>query len=315
MVRHPFRLAGATILCALLAACGGSDGTRTKATLASAPQPTIGDSLGVLSSKQAKQLFGAQRAGSDQRTAAYGGYAKGCLAGGVQLPETGPTWQAMRLSRNRNWAHPEMIDYVRKLSARAAQFPGWNGIYVGDMSQPRGGPMLTGHTSHQIGLDADIWLRPAANLGLSQQAREQISSISLRRSNGAFTNDDWTPEHHALLKAAASDPRVARIFIFPGAKVRMCNDETGDRAWLRKIRPWWGHHYHFHVRLSCPPGASGCVNQTPPPPGDGCQEAQGWVDRILNPPPPDPNAPPPKPKRELVLADLPLQCASVLEAK
>ena len=134
MVRHPFRLAGATILCALLAACGGSDGTRTKATLASAPQPTIGDSLGVLSSKQAKQLFGAQRAGSDQRTAAYGGYAKGCLAGGVQLPETGPTWQAMRLSRNRNWAHPEMIDYVRKLSARAAQFPGWNGIYVGDMS-------------------------------------------------------------------------------------------------------------------------------------------------------------------------------------
>nr|WP_323763958.1 penicillin-insensitive murein endopeptidase [Marinovum sp.] len=271
--------------------------------------------MGVLSSKQAKQLFGAKQAGSRQSAAPYGSYAKGCLAGGVQLPETGPTWQAMRLSRNRNWGHPETIDYLRKLSARAAQLPGWNGLYIGDMSQPRGGPMLTGHASHQIGLDADIWLRPASNLSLSQQAREQLSSISMRRANGAFTNDKWTPEHHALLKAAASDPRVARIFIFPGAKVQMCNDETGDRSWLRKVRPWWGHHYHFHVRLACPSGASGCVDQSPPPPGDGCTEAQGWVDRILNPPLPDPDAPPPKPKRELVLGDLPLQCAAVLEAQ
>lgn len=315
MVRGPIRLTAATLILTLLAACGGSQGASTKATLASAQQPTIGDSMGTLSSKQAKQLFGAKRAGSNQSAAPYGSYAKGCLAGGVQLPETGPTWQAMRLSRNRNWAHPETIDYVRKLSARAAQLPGWNGLYVGDMSQPRGGPMLTGHASHQIGLDADIWLRPASNLGLSRQARESLSSISLRRANGAYTNSDWTPEHHALLKAAASDPRVARIFIFPGAKVKMCNDEKGDRSWLRNIRPWWGHHYHFHVRLKCPSGASGCVNQNPPPPGDGCAEAQGWVDRILNPPPPDPNAPPPKPKRELVLADLPLQCASVLEAQ
>ncbi|WP_417523287.1 penicillin-insensitive murein endopeptidase [Marinovum sp.] len=313
MVR-PFRVASLTIFCALLAACGGGDGVSTRATLASAPQATIGDSMGVLSSKQAKQLFGAKRAGSAQSPAPYGSYAKGCLAGGMQLPETGPTWQAMRLSRNRNWGHPQMIDYLRKLSARAAQLPGWNGLYIGDISQPRGGPMLTGHASHQMGLDADIWLRPASNLGLSQQARESISSISMRRSNGAFTNDKWSPEHHALVKAAASDPRVARIFIFPGAKVQMCNDEKGDRSWLRKVRPWWGHHYHFHVRLACPSGASGCVDQNPPPAGDGCAEAQGWVDRILNPPPPDPNAPPPKPKRELVLADLPLQCASVLEA-
>ena len=263
----------------------------------------------------AKQLFGHKSGPSAQTPAAWGFYSKGCLAGGAQLPETGPTWQAMRLSRNRNWGHPQLIDYGKDLSAKAARQPGWAGLYVGDMSQPRGGPMLTGHASHQIGLDADIWLRPANNLSLSAKARENISSISMRRAAGAYTNDKWTKQHHEIVKAAASDPRVARIFIFPGAKVRMCNDETGDRAWLRKIRPWWGHHYHFHVRLSCPPGASGCVNQNPPPPGDGCQEAQGWVDRILNPPPPDPNAPPPKPKRELVLADLPLQCASVLEAK
>ncbi len=260
----------------------------------------------------AKELFGAERAGSNQRSAPYGGYAKGCLAGGEQLAETGATWQAMRLSRNRNWAHPMTIDYVQDLSRFAAKLPGWQGLYIGDMSQPKGGPMLTGHRSHQSGLDIDIWMRPATNLRLSRAQREKISSISMRRSKGAYVNENWTRQHHELLKAAAQDSRTARIFVFPGAKVQMCKDEKGDRRWLRKIRPWWGHHYHFHVRLNCPKGASGCVEQSPPPRGDGCADAQEWVRNILNPPPPDPNAPPPKTRREYVLADLPKQCARVL---
>ncbi len=263
----------------------------------------------------AKDLFSAKRQASRQRPAPFGSYSKGCVAGAQQLPETGQTWQAMRLSRNRNWGHPEMIAYIDRLSRTAARLPGWGGLYVGDISQPRGGPMSSGHRSHQMGLDADIWLRPATSLRLNQRQREEISSISMRRSRGAFVNNNWTPAHHALLKAAASDPKVARIFIFPGAKVQMCKDEKGDRAWLRKIRPWWGHHYHFHVRLSCPRGARGCVNQAPPPPGDGCDAAQKWVDDILNPPAPDPNAPKPKPRRELVLADLPNQCDSVLRSR
>ncbi len=263
----------------------------------------------------AKQLFGAMKAGSAQPPAPYGSYAKGCVAGAVQLPETGPTWQAMRLSRNRNWAHPETVAFVQRLSRAAAAQPGWKGLYIGDMSQPRGGPMLTGHRSHQIGLDADIWMLPPARLNLSAAERENISSISMRRANGAYVNDKWTPQHMAVLKAAASDPAVARIFVFAGAKVQMCKDATGDRSWLNKIRPWYGHHYHFHVRLLCPKGASGCVNQAPPPPGDGCAEAETWVRNILNPPPPDPDAPPPKPRREYVLADLPSQCASVLSSQ
>ena len=175
--------------------------------------------------------------------------------------------------------------------------------------------MTSGHASHQIGLDADIWLRPATDLSLSRSARENISSISMRRNAGAFVNDNWTPQHMELVKAAASDPRVARIFLFPGAKVQMCKEATGDRSWLRKVRPWYGHHYHFHVRLACPRGMSGCVNQDPPPPGDGCAEAQQWVNNILNPPPPDPNAPAPKPRRQLKMADLPAQCLSVLQSR
>jgi len=278
-------------------------------------EPTVSSSNLVMRNGIAKEMFGASSVASAQSPAPVGFYSKGCLAGAAQLPETGPTWQAMRLSRNRNWGHPDTIAFIQRLSRQAAQQPGWNGLYVGDISQPRGGPMLTGHASHQIGLDADIWMLPATNLRLSRTERESLSSISMRRANGAYVNESWTREHHEILKAAARDPAVERIFVFPGAKVQMCNDETGDRSWLRKVRPWYGHHYHFHVRLKCPAGVRGCVAQDPMPAGDGCADAQDWVNNILNPPPPDPDAPPPRPRRDLMLADLPDQCRTVLASR
>ena len=286
----------------LVAACGGGSADE------SAKIPA------ELGAKVAKQVFGFLPQGSEQTPQPLGSYAKGCLAGGAQLPETGPTWQAMRLSRNRNWGHPETVQFITDLSVKAARQPGWEGLYIGDISQPRGGPMLSGHASHQIGLDADIWMRAPKTLSLTANERENISSISMRKNNGAYTNDKWTRQHHEILKAAASDPRVARIFVFPGAKVQMCKDETGDRAWLRKIRPWWGHHYHFHVRLKCPKDAKNCIDQAPPPAGDGCKGADRWVRDILNPPPPDPNKPKPKPRGPLTMARLPVQCAAVAQS-
>lgn len=263
----------------------------------------------------AKELFERVKIASNQKPAPIGAYAKGCMAGGVQLAESGPTWQAMRLSRNRNWALPITIDYVQDLSQFAATQPGWDGLYIGDMQQPRGGPS-SGHRSHQSGLDVDIWMRPADNLSLSRRARDNISSISVQRANGAAVNSNWSRAHHEILKAAASDPRTARIFIFAAGKVQLCKEAKGDRRWLRKIRPWWGHHFHFHVRLKCPRGARQCIDQDPPPRGDGCAEAQTWVNNILNPPPPPKNPPKTvaKKRREYVLADLPKQCTAVLRA-
>lgn len=291
-------------LIAALASCGG-DETPASTTKASVSTQSTNDT------RIAKDVFGYIPTASSQRPEPIGGYAKGCQAGARQLAQTGPTWQAMRLARNRNWAQPSTVSFVEDLSKFAATLPGWNGLYVGDMSQPRGGPMLTGHASHQTGLDVDIWMLPPDRLNLSAAERESISSISMRRASGAFTNANWAPQQEALLKRAASDPRVARIFVFPGAKVEMCKNATGDRSWLNKIRPWWGHHYHFHVRLNCPAGASDCVDQAPPPAGDGCADAQGWVNNILNPPPPNPNATPSKPRGPLTMASLPSQCASV----
>jgi len=299
------RFLSIAMLIGALAACQGDD--TAQVTQAISTQNTGDDRV-------AKNLFGNIPAGSSQAPEAVGSYARGCQAGGVQLAETGPTWQAMRLSRNRNWGQPELVDFVKDLSVFAATQPGWEGLYVGDLSQPRGGPMLTGHASHQIGLDADIWMLPPNRLNLTRQEREDLSSISMRRANGAYTNSSWSPQHEAILKAAASDPRVARIFVFAGAKVEMCKNATGDRSWLNKIRPWWGHHYHFHVRLKCPAGDASCTNQAPPPAGDGCADADRWVRDILNPPPPDPNPTPRPPRGPITMAGLPGQCLGVLNA-
>ncbi len=261
----------------------------------------------------AKELFGAHDVPSAQRAEPFGSYAKGCLAGATQLPESGPAWQAMRLSRNRNWGHPTVVDFLERLGA-SAQEAGWAGIYVGDISQPRGGPMLTGHASHQIGLDADIWMLPPERLDLSRSERENLSSISVVSGDFRSVNSNWTPAHHAVIMTALRDPALARIFVSGAIKLQMCEDATAEeRPYLRKLRPWWGHTEHFHIRLNCPAGASGCVEQAPPPAGDGCEDAIWWVTEALEPP--DPDAPPIVPKPEYVMADLPQQCEGVLRSE
>ena len=269
----------------------------------------------------ANRLFGAHAMPSVAPAQAFGSYARGCADGLVALPESGPTWQAMRLSRNRNWGHPEMIAYVQDLSREAVRI-GWRGLYIGDISQPRGGPMTSGHTSHQMGLDADIWMLPPSRLNLSRAEREQISSISVRTDDQRRINSNWTGQHHALLRAAASDPRVDRIFVAAAVKIEMCRTATrADTPWLQKIRPAVGHNFHFHVRLRCPQGSRHCETQTPTVAelsngGNGCDDTlMWWVTDFLDPPRrTERTEPAPRRRhpREFTLADLPQQCSDVV---
>ena len=257
-------------------------------------------------------LFSRPVAPSPHQPSPIGENARGCLAGGVELPQSGPTWQAMRLGRNHHWGNPATIAFIEDLS-RAATRIGWKGLYVGDIAQPRGGP-VKGHASHQTGLDVDIWYTPPPRLDLDRGERERLGAMIVRADDERRLNANWTPSHAALLEAAARDPRVERIFVTAPVKLALCEGATGrDAAWLRKVRPWWGHHDHFHVRLVCPQGARGCVAPPPIPPGDGCKDAIWWVTEALLPP--DPNAPKPVPKPPLRLADLPPQCATVLQAR
>jgi penicillin-insensitive murein endopeptidase len=261
----------------------------------------------------AKELFGRKSTPARLQARAIGFYSKGCLAGGVALPINGPTWQVMRLSRNRNWGHPNLIATLERLADRAPKV-GWRGLLVGDMAQARGGPMLTGHASHQIGLDADIWLTPMPARELSRQEREEMSATNVVRADRRDIDPSvWTPQHAAILRAAAKDPQVERVIVNAAIKKALCREAGADRAWLSKVRPWWGHNYHFHIRIACPKDSAECKHQDPTPASDGCgKDLDYWFqDSILNPRPP---LIPPKPKPPLTMADLPPACRQVLLA-
>jgi penicillin-insensitive murein DD-endopeptidase len=263
----------------------------------------------------ARELFGRKLLPAAPPTRVIGFYSKGCIAGAEALPINGETWQVMRLSRNRYWGHPDLIALVKRLSVKAHEDAGWPGILVGDIGQPRGGPALSGHASHQVGLDADIWLTPMPDRRLSREEREETSAVMMVRDDRLDIDPKvFTPGHVLVLRDAAQEPSVQRIFVNAAIKKALCRDAKGDRSWLSKIRPWWGHDYHFHIRMACPPGNSDCKGQPPEAGGEGCSAsdlAYWFEDSVIHPKPP---SEPPEPRRGPTLAQLPTACRQVLAA-
>jgi penicillin-insensitive murein endopeptidase len=239
----------------------------------------------------------------------------------VALPINGPDWQVMRLSRNRNWGTPQLLDFLERLASDARAFDGWPGLLVGDMSQPRGGPMLTGHTSHQVGLDVDIWLTPMPDRVLTPQEREDMTAVSMLKDPLTVDPNVFTLMQVKLIRRAASYPQVARIFVHPAIKKALCEQASQvgkDTSWLGKVRPWWNHHYHFHVRLACPPGMAGCENQKEVSGDNGCgKELTTWYAMITKAAiemakPAVPGAKPWVGRPPLTMAQLPKECGTVL---
>jgi penicillin-insensitive murein endopeptidase len=174
--------------------------------------------------------------------------------------------------------------------------------------------MITGHASHQIGLDADIWLTPMPDRQLTRREREEMSATNMVRADGLdIDRSVWTRGQTAIIRAAAFDPLVERIFVNAAIKKALCRDATGNRAWLNKVRPYYGHNYHFHVRIACPDGGDVCKEQDPVPPGDGCDESLAfWFKPSILHPQPNPNA---KPRPAMTMSALPPECRKVLIAE
>ncbi len=218
---------------------------------------------------------------------AVGSYSNGCIDGAHELPPEGVGYQVVRLNRHRNYGHPELVRYLLDLGMRVDE-AGIGSMLVADMAQPRGGPMPSGHISHQSGLDADIWFR----LDMPPTSREErngaLARIMIDRSDWSLDEEAWTDGHVELVRLAATDPRAARVFIHPTLKRDICERDWDDRSWLRTLRPWFGHDAHFHVRLHCPDDSPNCLPQSEPPAGDGCgEELMSWF--------PEPGEPPPRP--------------------
>jgi penicillin-insensitive murein endopeptidase len=312
MTPRPLHPVICSLLLAAVAATAGASGAaaQDKGTLEPQALPPLSNPNDPKT--PAKELFGRKASPVAGDAHVVGFYAHGCLAGATALPINGPAWQVMRLSRNRNWGHPSLVGFLENLAATVHEAGTWNGLLVGDMSQPRGGPMFTGHASHQVGLDADIWLTPMPPRVLTRLEREEISATDVVAQDRRDVHPDiWTPGHAAVIKAAAQDPQVERIFVNAAIKKALCRDTSPDRAWMSKVRPYWGHDYHFHVRLFCPADSPLCKPQAPPPPGDGCGKDLDWwfTDAVLHP---KPSAE--KPGPPLTLAKLPAACRGVLAA-
>lgn len=239
-------------------------------------------------------------AGSSQ---AVGGVSNGCLIGADPLPLNSPHYQVMRTDQRRYFGHPDLVAFIARFSQQVDQ-QALGTVLVGDMAMPAGGRFSSGHASHQSGLDVDIWLQlPRQRWNQQQLLKPQ--PIDLVSANGKQVSDrQWQPQIGTLIKLAAQDSDVTRIFVNPAIKQRLCQDAGTERAWLQKVRPWFGHRAHMHVRLRCPAGSLECEDQEPPPVGDGCgAELASWFA------PSQPNAnsqksePPP----------LPASCQALLE--
>ena len=207
---------------------------------------------------------------------AIGTYSNGCMAGGSALPLQGEGYQVIRSHRGRYYGHQEMIIFLEQLSSQVKQLELGN-LLVGDIAMPRGGRFSSGHASHQTGLDADIWLK-MTDKPLDKDALLEAQPLPMVHIKDYKINkENWSDKQALLVQLAAADERVARIFVHPVIKEQLCQREWKDRDWLRKVRPWWGHYYHFHVRLHCPEGSSECQPQKAPPAGDGCgAELASW---------------------------------------
>ena len=214
---------------------------------------------------------------NDAPAQAIGTYQAGCLTGGASLPPNGNGYQVMRLSRARFYGHPHLISFITDLADNMAK-QNIGTLLVGDLSMARGGPFLRGHRSHQNGLDADLWYNLGKKRQLSLHEREALGAYSLVARNGRNVKSQlWSKKHAQMLKLAASNPNVDRIFVNAAIKKQLCRNKTSaDDGWIRKIRPWWGHADHFHVRMKCPTDSPLCKAQAPIPKGSGCDKSLAW---------------------------------------
>ena len=230
-----------------------------------------------------------------------GGYSNGCIIGAEPLALKGEGYQVIRYERNRYYGHPQLLSYLQQLGKKAKQ-AGLKPMLIGDMGMPAGGRFSSGHASHQTGLDADIWLRFGPMDDKTAAKPDGLGLLVVNKGEHQV-NANWQPEHATLIKLAAQDGRVDRIFVNPAIKLKLCQSAGQDRDWLRKIRPWYAHDSHFHVRLTCPKDAPNCENQAPIPAGDGCgDELMSWFE-------PAPASSVPKNK---TLPQPPVQCQMIL---
>lgn len=206
-----------------------------------------------------------------------GFYSKGSLDGAQSVFERGTPIHKLFLSRQRIYTSDEMHNVLFIASDYIAEnFPASEALQVGDLSASAGG-LVTGHASHQNGLDADVvYLRKDGHVQNPTTNSWDEDFVSGNKPTANF----YTERNFALFKYLVATTPVARIFVDVAIKRNLCqyalkNGQMKDPQTLetlRRLRPQDLHRTHFHVRISCPADDHECIPQSEPPTGSGCDE-------------------------------------------
>jgi len=211
-------------------------------------------------------------------TESIGSPSAGCIRGASSLEDGEPGYFLMRPSRGRHFGHPSLIGLIKKV-ATELQTHREPPLLLGDIGLPRGGPTLSAHASHQTGLDADIWyFRKKQWIGkktISSQEREKTNAPSMVNPKKMEVNHNFGNAEKKLLRTFAESPDVDRILVNYAIKRELCR-KNAKEPWILKIRPWFGHDHHFHVRMNCRPDDRLCRSGDPIPPGNGCDASLAW---------------------------------------
>ncbi|RLR17323.1 penicillin-insensitive murein endopeptidase, partial [Sodalis-like symbiont of Bactericera trigonica] len=158
---------------------------------------------------------------------AIGSFANGCIIGAEPLPLEAGNYQVLRPDQRRYFGHPDLLLFIQRLSNQVKHL-GLGELLVGDMAMPAGGRFSSGHASHQSGLDADIWLQtPRQRWSAYQLLKPQPLDLVAANGRGVVPRL-WRPETAALIKLAAQDDQVTRIFVNPAIKKQLCLDAGSD---------------------------------------------------------------------------------------
>ena len=212
-----------------------------------------------------------------------GFYTKGKIIHPTELSATGPGFQRLFLPRDRGWASSGLVGLLLGAAERIhTDFPDSGLLQVGDASAQTGGT-ISGHASHQNGLDVDLaFLR--TDLEVQDPAGTNGFLEDFLQSDGTLSPLLDLPRNYALVRWWADTGVLNRIFVDAKIKTAFCTMAAAEglaleeQEFLRRLRPWPHHSDHLHVRIQCPVDSPKCIAQDEPPEGSGCVEAR----RIAN---------------------------------
>lgn len=203
-----------------------------------------------------------------------GFYSRGRLVSADLLPPDGFGFVKIHRPRNRGFGSFDLVQVLRETARQMQElFPSIDRVQIGDMSAEHGG-FISGHASHQNGLDADV-----AFLRLNRTEQDPESTSGFHESfvhNGFLTPNFDLARNWAYAKLLVATGRVQRVFVNEVVKRGLCayvaaqgGLET-ERETLRRLRVIRGHTDHFHVRVTCPAQSPDCAPQEEVPADPGC---------------------------------------------